>query len=253
MELNMLPVGPLMVEHRLIERMIALLDREVKRVRRGPGKLDTDFILSAIEFIRFYADRCHHGKEEEILFRELKGKPLTPGHRRTLEELEAEHARGRKTVDMIALVRERVLKGDAAAQRDLLALLEGLVAFYPAHIRKEDEGFFLECMDYFSEAERARILEEEQAFDLRLVHDYFERQIRSREPAPPAGPVPGVRLEGPAGDRFGCMVCGYTYDPAQGDPAGHVPPGTPFDQLPEDWVCPHCHVNRTMFLRLRAG
>jgi hemerythrin-like domain-containing protein/rubredoxin len=242
-----------MVEHRLIERMIALLDREVKRLRRGQGRVDTDFILSAIDFIRFYADRCHHGKEEEILFRELKLKPLAPHHRRTLEELEAEHVRGRKTVDMIALVRERVLKGEPAAARDLVALLEGLVAFYPAHIEKEDQHFFLECMDYFSEEEKARMLEEEREFDLQLVHSYYEKLVGARDgkgDASAATATAPVDLAGPAGDRHGCLVCGYTYDPHLGDPEHGVPPGTPFDQLPEDWCCPHCHVSRKMFLKV---
>ena len=110
----MLPVGPLMVEHRLIERMIALLGREAKRIRTT-GKADTDFVLSGIEFIRLCADHSHHGKEETILFRELKRKPLSPEHRRVLEELEAEHVQGRKTVARLATVRERVLKGEATA------------------------------------------------------------------------------------------------------------------------------------------
>ena len=59
-------------------------------------------------------------------------------------------------------------------------------------------------------------------------------------------------LSGPAGDRFGCMVCGYTYDPRRGDPEHGVAPGTPFEQLPEDWICPHCHVSRRMFLKVQA-
>ena len=249
----MLPVGPLMVEHRLIERMIALLDREVKRLRRGQGKVDTDFVLSAIDFIRFYADRCHHGKEEEILFRELKKKPLTPGHRRTLEELEAEHVRGRRNVDMIAAVRERVLRGDAAAARDLVALLEGLVAFYPAHIEKEDKGFFLECMDYFTEEERTALLAEEEAFDRNLLHEHYRKLLDAREGVAPASPRPEAPAGPLQGERYGCMVCGYVYDPGAGDPSQHVPPGTPFEDLPAGWICPHCHVSGRSFIRMTAG
>jgi rubredoxin len=47
--------------------------------------------------------------------------------------------------------------------------------------------------------------------------------------------------------KYRCDVCGYVYDPAKGDPTGGVPAGVPFDQLPEDWVCPDCGVGKDMF------
>lgn len=40
--------------------------------------------------------------------------------------------------------------------------------------------------------------------------------------------------------RYVCNVCGYVYDPAQGDPEGGIPAGTAFEDLPPDWVCPIC-------------
>ena len=40
--------------------------------------------------------------------------------------------------------------------------------------------------------------------------------------------------------RYVCDVCGWVYDPQQGDPDGGIDPGTPFENLPEDWVCPVC-------------
>ena len=40
--------------------------------------------------------------------------------------------------------------------------------------------------------------------------------------------------------KYVCVICGYIYDPAEGDPDQGVKPGTAFDDLPEDWVCPDC-------------
>ena len=40
--------------------------------------------------------------------------------------------------------------------------------------------------------------------------------------------------------RYVCNVCGYIYDPAVGDPEHGVDPGTAFDELPKNWVCPEC-------------
>jgi len=48
-------------------------------------------------------------------------------------------------------------------------------------------------------------------------------------------------------DKWECMVCGYVYDPAKGDPSRGIPPGTPFEALPEDWTCPDCGATKDMF------
>ncbi len=48
-------------------------------------------------------------------------------------------------------------------------------------------------------------------------------------------------------DKYVCDVCGYVYDPAKGDPDNGVNPGTPFDKLPADWVCPECGVGKDSF------
>jgi rubredoxin len=48
-------------------------------------------------------------------------------------------------------------------------------------------------------------------------------------------------------DKWKCTVCGYVYDPEVGDPDGGIPAGTPFESLPEDWVCPICGATKDQF------
>jgi len=48
-------------------------------------------------------------------------------------------------------------------------------------------------------------------------------------------------------DKWECMVCGYIYDPEEGDPDNDIEPGTPFEELPDDWVCPECGVGKEEF------
>lgn len=48
-------------------------------------------------------------------------------------------------------------------------------------------------------------------------------------------------------ERWVCTCCGYVYDPAVGDPDNGIPPGTPFDKLPENWVCPLCFALKKAF------
>jgi rubredoxin len=47
--------------------------------------------------------------------------------------------------------------------------------------------------------------------------------------------------------KYRCETCGYEYDPAVGDPDNGIESGTPFEDLPDDWVCPLCGVGKDMF------
>jgi rubredoxin len=49
--------------------------------------------------------------------------------------------------------------------------------------------------------------------------------------------------------KYVCSICGYVYDPEQGDPDANIKPGTSFADLPEDWVCPICGADKTKFDR----
>jgi len=51
-------------------------------------------------------------------------------------------------------------------------------------------------------------------------------------------------------DKYECQVCGYVYGPAAGDPDSGVPPGTPFEKLPADWVCPVCGAGKDEFQKV---
>ena len=66
----MKPVGPLMMEHRLIDRMLALLAREHRSIIETEN-IDYEFLDVSIYFLKTYVDKFHHGKEEDILFKEL--------------------------------------------------------------------------------------------------------------------------------------------------------------------------------------
>ncbi|BAZ47579.1 rubredoxin-type Fe(Cys)4 protein [Nostoc sp. NIES-4103] len=48
-------------------------------------------------------------------------------------------------------------------------------------------------------------------------------------------------------EKYVCGVCGYEYDPEVGDPDGGIEPGTPFEEIPEDWVCPVCGASKDQF------
>jgi flavorubredoxin/rubredoxin len=74
-----------------------------------------------------------------------------------------------------------------------------------------------------------------------LADTILNRHSQVKNPAV-APMVPGEKTS-----RYICTVCDYIYDPAKGDPDGGIPPGTPFEKIPDDWVCPICLVPKKLF------
>lgn len=187
----MQPIGPLMIEHRLIERMITLMQRELERIRDNVAVdpefafVDPVFIDAAVDFIRTYADRCHHGKEEDILFAALKKKDLATEHRQTMEELIQDHVRGREITAALVRAKEDYLLGKTDALEELLKNLGQLVDLYPRHIEKEDKHFFIPCMTYFSDAEKAEMLQAMFEFDRQMIHEKYRGLVEGIETRKP--------------------------------------------------------------------
>ncbi|HUL62687.1 MAG TPA: hemerythrin domain-containing protein [Methanocella sp.] len=194
----MQPVGLLMIEHRLIERMVRLMREEIDRIGQY-GRVDPDFVDDAVGFMRTYADRCHHGKEEGVLFRDLALKPLSGEVRTTMDELAQEHAFARKTVLDIEAAKERYIIGEKNAPADLIASLNIITEFYPRHIAREDKHFFVPAMGYFTQEERDAMLKEFEDYDARVVHETYGAMIKRLEKrfAPPAPASPGTYTEVP--------------------------------------------------------
>ena len=176
----MLPIGPLMIEHRLIERMIAIIKKELVQIEKDKS-VNTSFIDTVVDFIRTYADRCHHGKEEDILFRDLKKKSLSDDHLRILKELIDEHQWARKTTARIVDGKERYLKGEKGSLDGIVDCLSTLAEFYPKHIEKEDKHFFIPVMKYFSQDEKDFMLKEGYEFDKKLIHEKYENIVSEAE------------------------------------------------------------------------
>jgi hemerythrin-like domain-containing protein len=176
----MLPAGPLMIEHRLIERMIKVMKGELENMR-NQNKANVVFIDTAVDFIKAYADRCHHGKEEDILFKKLAAKKLSPEHKKILNELIEEHAHGRVTTSNLVIAKEKYAQGAKSALPDIIKSIEELTVFYPKHIEKEDKRFFLPCMDYFSQKEQQDMLSEFWEFDKKLIHEKYKKVVEKSE------------------------------------------------------------------------
>ena len=172
--------GPLMIEHRLIERMLSIIKVALSKIESN-HEIDPVFVDIAVDFIRVYADRTHHGKEEEILFRELKNKPLSNEDQRVMNELIKEHTLGRQTTEAIVIANTRYRNGDKTALTDIVDKLKTLIEFYPKHIEKEDKKFFPSSRAYFTDEEDQAILTEFWEFDRKMIHEKYQSLVEGFE------------------------------------------------------------------------
>jgi hemerythrin-like domain-containing protein len=172
----MKPIGPLMWEHRLIEKMLASMMRHIDQIEKSK-KVNPMIIDMAADFVRTYADRTHHGKEEEILFRDLAKKDLTPELKKIMQELLDEHVWGRKTTASLVAAKVEYLKGDKEKLAQIIELARQLGSFYPKHIEKEDKHFFYPCQEYFNKDEQGKMLAEFWEFDRRMIHEKYNKIV----------------------------------------------------------------------------
>jgi hemerythrin-like domain-containing protein len=120
------PMMALVEEHRLIKRVLAVLPAVIDRFDAGT-KADREFVGGCLDFIRSYADRFHHAKEEDILF-----ACFDPGLD-ILKAMHEDHERGRAHVRAAG---EALARGD---KKEVAANLHGYAGVLAEHIRKEDE------------------------------------------------------------------------------------------------------------------
>lgn len=147
---GMKPTEILMAEHRVIEQVLACLEKMAAQAV-ATGKVEREPALQAIEFFRMFADKCHHGKEEAQLFpmMEARGFPRQGGPTGVMLH---EHDQGRACVRaMASAVEKQAAKEFAAQARQFIALLS-------QHIQKEDHCLFAMANEQLSAEDQATLL-----------------------------------------------------------------------------------------------
>jgi hemerythrin-like domain-containing protein len=172
--------GMLMIEHRLIERMLIIIKDALLKIEYK-HEIDPVFVDIAVDFIRVYADRTHHGKEEDILMRELKQKPLSAVDKQVMNELIREHALVRQTTALISNANDRYRSGDEIALIVIANNLKTLIEFFPKHIEKEDKKFYPASRAYFTDEEDEAMLAEFGELDRKMVYEKYKAVVEKLE------------------------------------------------------------------------
>ncbi len=130
----------LMEEHRIIERVLNALETAANRLTSGK-EIPAEFFLKAADFIKGFADGCHHKKEEGVLFESLATNGMSKDVGPVAAML-AEHEEGRRLTRAMHEGTERLRGGDQAAVSQVTPNALDYVALLRQHIQKEDNVLF---------------------------------------------------------------------------------------------------------------
>ena len=181
----MLPTDILREEHRLILSVLDVAEREAREIEAG-APADAGRIGKIVDFIRGFADHCHHLKEEDLLFERMtaKGFPREGG---PIAVMPHEHEVGPAHVAALADLAAAAAAGDVAAREAVVAALTGYAGLLRQHISKEDNILYPMADRVFSDDDQAALaadferVEREQIGD--GVHERYEalaRELASR-------------------------------------------------------------------------
>lgn len=170
-----LPTDILVREHRFIQKVVDGIEKILEQPDLEKA-LNVDELGDVVEFMRLYADKCHHGKEEELLFPALIDKGV-PTQGCPVGALKGEHIRGRSIVGALAEGTELLKNGSPGGLDTIRKGLEGIVSLYPNHIWKEDFLLFPMTEKVMNLKELSKLGEKFKQFD----NDWGIEKIRSYE------------------------------------------------------------------------
>ena len=136
----MVPTEELKQEHQGILLMLRVLDRVAAKIESG-AKTEIDHLERMVEFLRVFADRCHHGKEEDLLFPAME-KAGIPRERGPIGVMLLEHEEGRGYIRAMVDALARNKKGESVALQDFAKGARNYINLLTQHIQKEDQVLF---------------------------------------------------------------------------------------------------------------
>lgn len=163
----------LLDEHQLILRMIALLEKNAPKTAEG-SYLNWQFYLDGVEFIRQYADRFHHAKEEDVLFKALIDNGM-PKDNSPVAAMLMEHDQGRSFVRAMESAVHVAQAGRTDTYQTVADNALGYAALLRDHISKEDDILYPLAERVIPETMRAGILKGYQAAESKVSSEFSER------------------------------------------------------------------------------
>jgi len=180
----MKPIEDLKKEHEAVKIALRVLNNIVNEAEKTGQVTNPDHLKQLIEFFRTFVDKCHHSKEEELLFPALEevGVSKEGG---PIGVMLNEHQQGRDYVAKMNTALVRYLEGDQKAVRDLIQNVRAYIALLNQHIDKENNVLFPIADKYLSDEKQVELGEGFETIEIQKIgagkHEAFHRMLESLE------------------------------------------------------------------------
>lgn len=180
----MQPIKDLKMEHDAVQLTLRILNKICQRIEKTEEIIDLRHADQLLEFFKVFVDKCHHGKEEELLFPALekvgvsnKGGPI--------EVLLHEHQQGREYAQAMNAALAQYTKGDRTAVNGFVKTAREYINLLDQHIDKENNVLFPLAEKHLSESEQARLWEGFERIETQKIgagkHDEFHEMLDNLE------------------------------------------------------------------------
>ena len=175
----------LVEEHKLIKRMIDVLEKAANRLENGK-EINPSVFEQAADFIRNFADKFHHAKEEDILFKEMIKKGM-PEKDSPVEAMLIEHEQGRAFVKGLIKATAEFKEGNEKKAKEIIENARGYIELLREHIDKEDNILYPLAEKMFTKSEKEKQLDKFKEAEIskggnKTVSKYMElvKELESR-------------------------------------------------------------------------
>ena len=180
----MKPIDDLKMEHEAVKITLRVLDSIGKQAEKTGELANPDHVEQLIEFFTTFVDRCHHGKEEELLFPALEAVGVSR-EGGPIGVMLKEHQQGRDYVAKINAALGRYREGDREAAHDLTKHARAYITLLNQHIDKENNVLFALADKHLSEDKQTELWKGFERIETQKIgpgrHDAFHQMIESLE------------------------------------------------------------------------
>jgi hemerythrin-like domain-containing protein len=178
------PMKDLKMEHDAVQMTLRILDKICQRLEKAGEIIDFQHLDQLVEFFKVFVDKCHHGKEEELLFPALENVGVSNSGG-PIEVLLNEHQQGREYVQAMNAALDQYKKGNRSVVHEFVKSAKEYINLMNQHIEKENGVLFPLAEKHLSEQEQAKLWEGFEMIETQKIgvgkHDEFHKMLDNLE------------------------------------------------------------------------
>jgi len=174
----------LKMEHDAVQMTLRVLDKICQQIEKSGEIIDLHHLDQLLEFFKVFVDKCHHGKEEELLFPALENVGVSNSGG-PIEVLLHEHQQGREYVQAMNAALGKYVKGERSVVNEFVKSAKGYIKLLNQHIDKENGVLFPLAEKHLSEQAQAKLWEGFEMIETQKIglgkHEEFHKMLDNLE------------------------------------------------------------------------